>query len=154
DVEPGDRADRRRRGDGGVQPLGLHHRVDGQAVHRCREAARRSNDENGGQQGEKQRAQEHGFARLKFAPGGFEYGRPRYHRHPLWQRPRPPEDPMITQTAVHHLNATELLDLYRRRALSPVEVVRAVLDRIALWEPRLKATYALDPDAALAGARA
>lgn len=56
-------------------------------------------------------------------------------------------------TALHDLSAVELLDLYRRRSLSPVEVVRAVLDRIARWEPVLKAAYALDPDAALAAAR-
>ena len=60
---------------------------------------------------------------------------------------------MITETAVHHLSATELLDLYRRKALSPVEVTKAVLDRIAHWEPSLKATYALDPEGALAQAR-
>ncbi len=56
-------------------------------------------------------------------------------------------------TALHDLSAVELLDLYRRRSLSPAEVVRAVLDRIARWEPVLKAAYALDPDAALAAAR-
>lgn len=59
---------------------------------------------------------------------------------------------MITETAVHHLSATELLDLYRRKALSPVEVTKAVLARIAHWEPSLQATYALDPEAALAEA--
>ena len=40
------------------------------------------------------------------------------------------------------------------RELSPVEVTRAVLERIAAWEPHLHATYALDADAALAAARA
>jgi aspartyl-tRNA(Asn)/glutamyl-tRNA(Gln) amidotransferase subunit A len=59
---------------------------------------------------------------------------------------------MITETAVHHLSATELLDLYRRAALSPVEVTKAILARIQHWEPALKATYALDPEAALAAA--
>ena len=48
------------------------------------------------------------------------------------------------------LPATELLALYRRRELSPVEVTRAVLARIERCEPRLHATYALDADAALA----
>jgi aspartyl-tRNA(Asn)/glutamyl-tRNA(Gln) amidotransferase subunit A len=56
--------------------------------------------------------------------------------------------------ALHDLTATELVDLYARSALSPVEATRAVLDRIAAWEPRLHATYALDPEAALAAARA
>jgi aspartyl-tRNA(Asn)/glutamyl-tRNA(Gln) amidotransferase subunit A len=57
-------------------------------------------------------------------------------------------------TALHELAATELLALYRRRELSPVEATRAVLERIAVWEPQLHATYALDADAALAQARA
>ena len=57
-------------------------------------------------------------------------------------------------TALHDLAATELVALYRQRELSPVEVTEAVLARIAAWEPHLKATYALDPEAALAAARA
>src|SRR6476659_6517555 len=56
-------------------------------------------------------------------------------------------------TALHDLSATELVVRYRERSLSPVEVTRAVLDRIAAWEPHLHATYALDGDAALASAR-
>ena len=52
-------------------------------------------------------------------------------------------------TELHHLSALELLDLYRRKAASPVEVTRAVLTRIERWEPQLHATYALDADAAL-----
>jgi aspartyl-tRNA(Asn)/glutamyl-tRNA(Gln) amidotransferase subunit A len=35
-----------------------------------------------------------------------------------------------------------------------VEVVRDVLRHIGRWEPRLRATYALDPEAALAQAEA
>jgi len=56
--------------------------------------------------------------------------------------------------ALHDLAATELVDLYRARELSPVEATRAVLDRIAAWEPHLHATYALDAEGALAAARA
>jgi aspartyl-tRNA(Asn)/glutamyl-tRNA(Gln) amidotransferase subunit A len=56
-------------------------------------------------------------------------------------------------TALHELSATELVARYRERSLSPVEVTRAVLDRIAAWEPHLHATYALDGEAALASAR-
>ena len=56
-------------------------------------------------------------------------------------------------TALHDLAATELLARYRERSLSPVEVTRSVLDRIAAWEPHLHATYMLDADAALAAAR-
>ena len=56
-------------------------------------------------------------------------------------------------TALHDLAATELLTAYRDRSLSPVEVTRAVLDRIEAWEPHLHATYALDAEAAMATAR-
>ncbi len=52
------------------------------------------------------------------------------------------------------LSATQLLASYRDRTLSPTEVVRAVLARIAAWEPRLHATYALDPEGALVQAEA
>ncbi len=57
-------------------------------------------------------------------------------------------------TALHDLAASELLAGYRSGALSPLEVTRAVLDRIAACESHLHATYALDPDAALAQAAA
>ena len=56
-------------------------------------------------------------------------------------------------TALHDLAATELVALYRKRELSPVEATRAVLNRIAAWESRLCATYALDAESALAAAR-
>ncbi len=56
-------------------------------------------------------------------------------------------------TALHDLAATELVALYRRRELSPVEATQAVLCRIAAWEPQLCATYALDAEGALAAAR-
>jgi aspartyl-tRNA(Asn)/glutamyl-tRNA(Gln) amidotransferase subunit A len=52
------------------------------------------------------------------------------------------------------LSATDLLAAYRRGELSPVEVVRATLMHIAAWEPRLAATYALDPAAAFEQAEA
>ncbi len=52
------------------------------------------------------------------------------------------------------LSAVELLAAYRSRALSPLEVTRAVLAHIERWEPHLHATYALDPEGALAIARA
>ena len=57
-------------------------------------------------------------------------------------------------SALHGLSATELLVAYGDGSLSPVEVTRAVLDRIAAWEPHLHATYALDADAAFAAAQA
>src|SRR3954466_16222976 len=57
-------------------------------------------------------------------------------------------------TDLHALSAAELLDLYQRKAASPVEATRAVLARIDAWEPHLRATYALDPQGALAQAEA
>ena len=51
--------------------------------------------------------------------------------------------------ALHDASAAELGALYRRGEVSPVDATRAVLDRIAAWEPHLHATYALDPQAAL-----
>ncbi len=57
-------------------------------------------------------------------------------------------------TDLHSLSAIELVEAYRRRTLSPVEVARAVLRRIEAWEPHLHATYALDPDGALTQAEA
>ena len=55
---------------------------------------------------------------------------------------------------LHTLSAAELLDLYQRKAVSPVDATQAVLDHIARWEPHLHATYALDADAALSQAEA
>ncbi len=56
--------------------------------------------------------------------------------------------------ALHDLTAAELIDAYRTRRLGPVEVVRDVLAHIGRWEPHLHATYALDPEGALAQAEA
>ena len=56
--------------------------------------------------------------------------------------------------SLHDLPAAELIDAYRTRRLGPVEVVRAVLAHIGRWEPHLHATYALDPEGALAQAEA
>jgi aspartyl-tRNA(Asn)/glutamyl-tRNA(Gln) amidotransferase subunit A len=57
-------------------------------------------------------------------------------------------------SSLHTLSALELLAAYERRALSPVDVTRAVLKQIDRCEPQLHATYALDHEAALAAARA
>ena len=56
--------------------------------------------------------------------------------------------------ALHALGAAELGPLYRRGALSPVEVARAVIAHVERCEPALQATWAFDPDGALAMARA
>jgi Asp-tRNA(Asn)/Glu-tRNA(Gln) amidotransferase A subunit family amidase len=55
---------------------------------------------------------------------------------------------------LHDWSASALVDAYRCRALSPVEVVRDVLAHIAAWEPHLCASYLLQPERALESARA
>jgi Asp-tRNA(Asn)/Glu-tRNA(Gln) amidotransferase A subunit family amidase len=57
-------------------------------------------------------------------------------------------------TALHERSAVELLALYARREVSPVETLRAVLARVERCEPRITALWALDAEAALAAARA
>ena len=56
-------------------------------------------------------------------------------------------------TDLADLAATELLAAYRARSLSPRDVTEAVLARIEAWEPRLNATWAMDPAGARATAR-
>ena len=55
-------------------------------------------------------------------------------------------------TALHELSAQALSAAYRARTLSPVEAARAALDRIAAWEPKINAMYAIDEPGALAEA--
>lgn len=52
------------------------------------------------------------------------------------------------------LTASELLSLYARRALSPLDVTVAVLDRIRDYNPQLNALCLVDAKAALAAAKA
>ena len=52
------------------------------------------------------------------------------------------------------LSATELLRLYRRKQLSPVETTQAVLDRIERFDPAVNAFCLVDRDQALQSARA
>jgi aspartyl-tRNA(Asn)/glutamyl-tRNA(Gln) amidotransferase subunit A len=52
------------------------------------------------------------------------------------------------------LSAVDMLKAFRSRALSPVEVTEAVIERIALWEPQLNALYAYDPQGAREAAKA
>ena len=54
----------------------------------------------------------------------------------------------------HELSAQELSQAYAAGTLSPVEVTQAVVDHISRWEPALGATYAFDPEGAMAAARA
>jgi aspartyl-tRNA(Asn)/glutamyl-tRNA(Gln) amidotransferase subunit A len=52
------------------------------------------------------------------------------------------------------LTATDLLSQFRAGSLSPVEVIEDVLARVEELEPKICATYALDPDGARAAASA
>src|SRR5271168_3630275 len=54
----------------------------------------------------------------------------------------------------HEMSAVALLDAFSRRALSPVEAMRDVLERAARFEPHIHATYLLAPERALTDARA
>ncbi|MBC7704272.1 MAG: amidase [Rhodoferax sp.] len=54
---------------------------------------------------------------------------------------------------LYAMSAADLLDGYRRRELSPVEVMQSVLAHVERWEPHVHATYLLRPEAALAQAR-
>ncbi len=56
--------------------------------------------------------------------------------------------------ALHQLDAHHLLEAYRGRSLSPVEVLRDVLAHIAACEPLLHAAYAIDERSALNAAQA
>jgi aspartyl-tRNA(Asn)/glutamyl-tRNA(Gln) amidotransferase subunit A len=57
-------------------------------------------------------------------------------------------------TDLPDLSAVALIQAYRAHKLSPVEVTQAALDRIAAWDDTICATWAMDPQAALAAARA
>ncbi len=52
------------------------------------------------------------------------------------------------------LSALELLRAYRSRALSPVEAMRSVIERVEAFEPHIAATYLFAPERALKEARA
>jgi aspartyl-tRNA(Asn)/glutamyl-tRNA(Gln) amidotransferase subunit A len=56
-------------------------------------------------------------------------------------------------TAIHWLGASELSRAYARHTLSPVELLHALLDRIAAVDPLINAFIRLDAEAALKAAR-
>src|SRR5512133_614349 len=56
--------------------------------------------------------------------------------------------------ALHELAAPALIEGYRRRDFSPVDVTRAVLGHIERWEHHIHALYLLRPELALQQARA
>ena len=55
---------------------------------------------------------------------------------------------------LHEFGAAELCAAFASGELSPIEVTKAALERIARWEPHLNAMYLLQPESALAQARA
>lgn len=57
-------------------------------------------------------------------------------------------------TELHTLGAAEICAAYAARRLSPVEVTRAALDRMARWEPKLNAMFLIHGDASIGQARA
>ncbi len=59
-----------------------------------------------------------------------------------------------TGTALHELTATDAVRLIRSRQVSPVDLVRALLDRAAAIDPHVQAWVTVDADRALAAARA
>jgi aspartyl-tRNA(Asn)/glutamyl-tRNA(Gln) amidotransferase subunit A len=61
---------------------------------------------------------------------------------------------MLPMTALHDRSAVELLALYARGEVSPVEVLADLLAHIERCEPKIAATWALDAEAAMAQARA
>lgn len=64
----------------------------------------------------------------------------------------PPPAPGDAVGELHSLGVAEIVRRVERRQLSPVELTRALLERIEALEPRLHAWAALDPDRTLAAA--
>ena len=60
---------------------------------------------------------------------------------------------MSADKEVAYLSAVSLLDRYRRRALSPIEVTRFLLDRLDALQPKINAFCIIDRDGALTAAR-
>jgi aspartyl-tRNA(Asn)/glutamyl-tRNA(Gln) amidotransferase subunit A len=60
---------------------------------------------------------------------------------------------MASDDDVAYASAISLLDLYRRKALSPVEATRLILARLGALQPKINAFCVVDYDGALAAAR-
>jgi aspartyl-tRNA(Asn)/glutamyl-tRNA(Gln) amidotransferase subunit A len=60
---------------------------------------------------------------------------------------------MAADPDIAYASAISLLDLYRKRALSPVEATRLLLDRLDSLQPKINAFCLVDHDGALAAAR-
>ncbi len=61
---------------------------------------------------------------------------------------------MTTDDNISYSSAAELIEHYRRSALSPVEATRLLLDRLDSLQPKINAFCIVDRDGALAAARA
>src|SRR5438270_5849767 len=60
---------------------------------------------------------------------------------------------MASENDIAYASAVGLLDLYRRKALSPVDATRLILDRLDALQPKINAFCIVDRDGALAAAR-
>ena len=60
----------------------------------------------------------------------------------------------LAMAAIHERSAAELAAAYARGELSPLQVARALLERIEAWEPRINAMYRVQRESALEQARA
>src|SRR5215470_17964840 len=56
---------------------------------------------------------------------------------------------MAAETDIAYASAAALLDLYRRKELSPVEATRLILDRLDALQPQINAFCVVDRDGAL-----
>jgi aspartyl-tRNA(Asn)/glutamyl-tRNA(Gln) amidotransferase subunit A len=56
--------------------------------------------------------------------------------------------------SLHALSAADLIAGFRAKQFSPSEVLDDVLEHVAVWEPRINALYAFDPEGARATAKA
>ncbi|MBV9814389.1 MAG: amidase [Alphaproteobacteria bacterium] len=61
---------------------------------------------------------------------------------------------MAGENEIVYSSAVELLELYRSKALSPVEAARLILDRLDALQPKINAFCVVDRDGAIAAARA
>jgi len=61
---------------------------------------------------------------------------------------------MPSEVEIAYASAAELVDLYRRKALLPVEATGLLLDRLDALQPKLNAFCIVDRDGAMAAARA
>jgi aspartyl-tRNA(Asn)/glutamyl-tRNA(Gln) amidotransferase subunit A len=61
---------------------------------------------------------------------------------------------MMSASEIGFATALDLVELYREKALSPVEATQAMFTRLDLLQPRLNAFCVIDRDGALAAARA